>query len=284
MKEYIPPDPAWGEMVRKSDQESDEQRQRLENEPSDNLRAVMLDTNETEAARGNALGLLLMRTDPQTQQLLPPLFEDAKIGHLAIRYCHPDNQAGVKRLRSLLTSSNQRTRTMAAIALANAKDNSVKPVMLAWFSGQDQGDRNVAMQALTELDEPAALELFRQSWEAGDRKDSLEDRLCLAERMLNLGDNRGMKLLATVGREAKGAWSSFAGFTLLSHDPTLACEVLLHILDDGDEEAKQSVVSQVWNFERNPNAFNAEGLHEARQWIERQVGPACRAGPEPGAT
>jgi len=271
MNEYIPPDPAIAEKVRQSRLESNEQYRRLEHESPERLREVLLNTKETHIARGNALMFLLLHKDQETLLILPDLFEDPDLGHMAIKHCHSENPNAAAKLRSLLDSPDQNTRADAALRLAMAKDDAVWPYLLEWFHHGDQGHRNVATFGLTKLDAREALELFRQSWETGDRKDSMEDRLVLAERLLSLGDKRGASLLEAVGREAKGAWSNFAAFTLLNHDPVLACTLMLHIIDDGDAEAKGSLVSQVWNIEHNPNAFNAEGIHEARQWVERQL-------------
>ena len=46
---------------------------------------------------------------------------------------------------------------------------------------------------------------------------------------------------------------------------------MLGILDTGDLEAQQSLVSQIWNLTSLPHAFTADGVHEARAWIESQL-------------
>ena len=43
------------------------------------------------------------------------------------------------------------------------------------------------------------------------------------------------------------------------------------ILDVGDLQAKQSMVNQIWNYADLPHAFTADGIHEARVWIETQL-------------
>ena len=46
---------------------------------------------------------------------------------------------------------------------------------------------------------------------------------------------------------------------------------MMHILDDGDLEAKQAMVNQIWNFADLPHAFTADGIHEARVWVQSEM-------------
>jgi hypothetical protein len=46
---------------------------------------------------------------------------------------------------------------------------------------------------------------------------------------------------------------------------------MLHILKEGDLEAKQGMVNQISNFENLPHAFTAGGCDEARAWVESQL-------------
>ena len=48
-------------------------------------------------------------------------------------------------------------------------------------------------------------------------------------------------------------------------------KLMLHILNEGDLEAQQGMVNQIWNFEQLPQAFTANGCDEARAWVESQL-------------
>jgi hypothetical protein len=48
-------------------------------------------------------------------------------------------------------------------------------------------------------------------------------------------------------------------------------ELMLGIIDTGDLKAQQSLVNQIWNLTGLPHAFTADGIHEARVWIESQL-------------
>jgi hypothetical protein len=43
------------------------------------------------------------------------------------------------------------------------------------------------------------------------------------------------------------------------------------ILDHGTLESRRSMVNQVWNLTQLPHAFTADGIHEARCWVEQQL-------------
>ena len=57
------------------------------------------------------------------------------------------------------------------------------------------------------------------------------------------------------------------------HEPGKGLELLLYLLVQGDEEARRSVVNQVWNWSRPQIAhpFTPEGIAEARAWIEERL-------------
>ncbi len=91
MTVYIPPDPRVAQRVQGDEQESAAQSRRLEHASPAHLRQVLHDVNEPVLARSNALLLLLKRKDPELGSILPELFEDKDMSHLAIRVhaAHP---------------------------------------------------------------------------------------------------------------------------------------------------------------------------------------------------
>src|SRR5579862_4408850 len=152
MNEYIPPDPGVVEKMHRADQESRAQYQRLQHAPAEQLRQIVCDPAELLAARGNALGILLQRRDAGIAELLPDLFEDPELGHMAIRYCLVTTPTVVEMLRRLLDHPRDRIWSGAAAALARAKDESLRPRLLDWFHHGDQDHRNVAIEVLLSFD------------------------------------------------------------------------------------------------------------------------------------
>ena len=89
--------------------------------------------------------------------------------------------------------------------------------------------------------------------------------------LLSLGDTCGLGLLESVAQRARGEWSVFAATSIYHFQSRRGLEHMLSILNVGDLGAKQSMVSQIWNYAHLPHAFTADGIHEARLWIERQL-------------
>ncbi|HEV3256735.1 MAG TPA: hypothetical protein VG013_07650 [Gemmataceae bacterium] len=269
MSEYIPPDPAEAEQIYRAERESGEQYRRLEHAPAGQLIGLVRDPAGLAAARGNALLILLKRKDPMIPELLPELFEDPALGHLAIRYCPVSDPRVSLRLRGLLDHCRDRVWSQAALALARAKDETLRPRLLEWFHQGDLGHRNVAIEGLIHLDAGQATEIFRHRWGSGGLGE--EDRLVLAAALLRLGDTRGLGLLEASAGRAEGAWSVFAAASVAGHDGVRGLRLMLWILDHGNLEAKRSVVSHGWNMARLPHAFTADGVEETRLWLEQQL-------------
>jgi hypothetical protein len=278
MSTYIPPDPAVVEAVHRRNRDSREQYQRLKDAPVSLLRRILIDRAAPTEARGNALGILLQRKDAAVPELLPELFEDPELGHQAIRHC-PLTDAGfaafpgcqrdpkvVERVRGLLDHARDRIWSCAALALARAKDETLRPRLLNWFHKGDQGHRNVAIEALIELDAAEAAGVFRESWQSGGRDD--EDRLVLAGALLRLGDTRALDFLEAATQRAEGAWAVFAATSITEYDAVWGFRLMQWILDHGDSESLSSLVMHAWNMAHLPHAFTADGIHETRLWVE----------------
>jgi hypothetical protein len=269
MNRYVPPEPAVVEQIYEADRESREQFQILEPLDSAHLRQVMVDCAQSAAARGNALGILLQRRDPNVFELLPALFEDKELGRMAIRYCRLNDRNTVDQLRRLLDHPRDHIWSSAALALARARDDGSRPRLLDWFHNGDEGHRNVAIQALIDLDGAASAELFQKSWEEGGRDEA--DRLVLAGALLRLGETGALTFLEDAARHAKGAWAVFAATSVAQHDPGRGFRLMQWLLDHGDSEALEALVMHAWNMARLPHAFTADGVHETRLWIEQQL-------------
>ncbi|HJZ56065.1 MAG TPA: HEAT repeat domain-containing protein [Gemmataceae bacterium] len=229
------------------------------------------DPQEPEAARAQALLFLLTRRDPEMPGILLELFEDSnqRLWRLVVRSYRPDDPRVKEKLRRLLDDVDEQNWSEAAMALARLQDRTLLPQLEAWVRRADRPHRNAAVQCLKAFDSPRARSLLRDCWDRGLGNE--EDRLVLAEALLDLGDNSGSAILEATARAARGAWSVVAATTIYCQDSRRGLEFMLGILDTGDLEAQQSLVSQIWNLTRLPHAFTADGIHEARAWIESQL-------------
>jgi hypothetical protein len=81
--------------------------------------------------------------------------------------------------------------------------------------------------------------------------------------------------LREVARRARGVWSGVAATALFGfaayHRESLG--LMRWVLDQGDLEAQQWMVNQVYNFSGQSlhHAFTADGLDEARCWLDLQL-------------
>ncbi len=93
----------------------------------------------------------------------------------------------------------------------------------------------------------------------------------VAAGLLRLGDARGLPFLEEIARRGQGAWSVTAVAWICSHDSKSGLELMLRLLEHGDDEAKQAATTQVWNWARTANPYTEEGRKEARAWIKEQL-------------
>lgn len=268
---YVAPDPAVAELVYRNQQESEQQHRRLRDMSSDLLKVVARDSLEPEAARAQALLFLLVRRDPEMPGILLELFEDPdqRLWRSVIRAYRPDDPRIKERLRRFVDEAQGQSWAAAALALARLRDRALLPRLEDWLRAGDRPHRNVAIECLKALDAPEARAALRDHWDRGPGDD--EDRLVLAAALLSLGDPSGAALLDATARGAHGSWSVFAATSIYWHDSCRGLEFMRGILNTGDLEAQQSLVSQIWNLTSLPHAFTADGVHEARAWIESQL-------------
>jgi hypothetical protein len=267
--DYKAPHPSVAEWVYREESENRRQHARLQDKPREELIAVVRDRNETSSARGNALSFLLQHHDPALPDIALELLDDSDqdLRRYAIRYFADDPRIK-SRLYVFLDDDNDLNWPEAAIALARSGDDTLLPRFEHWLHAADRGHRNVAMQCLQYLGSLDAQRLLQDFWiSTGDE----EDRLSLAEVFLSLGDDRGLSLLESTAAKAEGTWSVFAATAIYGFRYPDGLQWMMHILDKGDLEAKQSMVNQIWNFARLPHAFTADGIHEARVWVQSEL-------------
>jgi len=279
MVDCFPPGSDPAEYVRRLEAETDAQRRRLEGLDAEDLKRVLRDQSEPTAARQIAMEQLFLRfrksADFGAMQVdwLADLMEDPDppIADLAIKHCPLREEHLRARVRALLDSPRDRTRADAAHALARVKDETILPRLLEWLEGPSEPMRNLAIGGLQILNTPEARSTLEAAYQQGGRDE--KDRTVLAMALLRLGDTRGLPLLEGVARRAKGPWSVNAAASIYDHEPLRGLELLLHLVDQGDDEAKRCVVVRVWIWSRPRIAhpFGPEGIGEARAWIEERM-------------
>jgi hypothetical protein len=281
-------------MVHRGRVEMDRAQERLKDAPIERIKRVLHGARESPEARHYALGVLLKRHQgPEMTEALLRLFDDPmpELWQSAITsYClngslrpHVPSDAWIdpdprvlERLREMLDERGGRAWSDAACALARVRDEAILPRALEWLDRGDEPHRNVAIECLVQIGHDDALRHLADAWEAGGRDEA--DRIVLAVALLRRGDRRGWPGLVEIARRADSAWYVVSATHIGFSDPALGLGLMLHILDHGSLEARRSMVSQIWNFAHLPHAFTADGIHEARLWVEERLrqpgGPA----------
>ncbi|WP_010582041.1 HEAT repeat domain-containing protein [Schlesneria paludicola] len=281
-QDYEALDPLFGDLVHRANFQSDEDARQLENALSAELKTVIRDTDATQSKRMNALMFLRIQKDPEFLDVVLDLFDDPD-QHLW-HVIHPS--------KSMLQDSRLRQKYMekldgpdlknsgeAAVALAIAGEVCLFPRFADWLDNGDEPHRNVAIEALRLLNAAESLAVLQQFWDEG--KGDEDTRLSVAGALFDSGDPRGRDFLETIALQAKGLASVAAATSVyvagrcreipVGPHRQDGLKLMLHILNDGDLEAKQGMVNQIWNFERLPHAFTADGRDEAVVWVGSQL-------------
>lgn len=279
MAECLPPGSDPAEYVRRLEAEIDAARRRLEPLGAEELKRILRGRSEPRATRQIAFEKLIHRflgSDEFHAMLVDWLADlmadpDPAIADMAINHCPLRDERHRAQVRELLDSPRDRIRATAAVALARAKDETILPKLLEWLDGPSEPMRNAAIEGLQTLNTPETRAALETAYQQGGRDEN--DRTVLAIALLRLGDTRGLSFLESVARRAQGPWSVTAATWIYDHEPLKGLDLLRHLLDQGDDEAKRYVVSQIWNWSRPRIAhpFAAEGINEARTWIEERL-------------
>jgi HEAT repeat protein len=279
MSECFPSDSEPAEYVRRLEEEMDAQRRRLEPLDAEELKRILRDPSGPTAARQIAMEQLTLRFrkavsfDATQIDCLADLVADPNpaIAEMAIKHCPLRDEHLRAQVRALLDSPRDRIRAAAAVALARAGDETILPKLLDWLEGPSEPMRNLAIEGLHALDTPESRSALEAAYREGGRDEN--DKTVLAIALLRLGDTRGLPFLEAVARRAQGPWSVTAAAWIYDHEPREGLQLLLHILERGDDEAKRCVVNQIWSRSRPRIAhpFTSEGLGESRAWIEAQL-------------
>lgn len=268
----------WAEQIHAMNSEAARERERLEEADDATLRTLLSDRAGSEATRGTALMLLLARNrhrrDGTLSDILLPLWDDPDkhLASMAIEQTPRSDPALAGRLHAILDDPEPLVWSTAATVLARRKDSAALPRLRAWFHEGDQDHRNVAYACLCSyglLGPDDARALLREAWDAGGRDD--DDRAMLAVGLLERGDRSGWPFLVELARRADRHAAVWAGEMIHSHDPALGLELMLHILDHGTTfQVRWGMVERIAKAAGLPHVWTADGLAEARCWVEQQ--------------
>jgi hypothetical protein len=243
------------------------------------LLATLNDRASDPWARRTALMLLIRRGDPRRDgtlsRVMPTLWDDPDeiLATMAIEHAPLDDPEVTDRLRALLDDPRSARWTTAASVLANRrKDATIIPRLIGWFRRGDREHRNVACSCLCfyGLVEPAERRgLLREAWDAGGRDD--DDRTMLAVGLLGLGDRIGWEFLVELARRADCYSATWAAEMIMEQEPGLGLDLMLHILERGASfEVRWGMVEKVAQAAGLPHLWTADGLAEARNWVEQE--------------
>jgi hypothetical protein len=203
-----------------------------------------------------------------------PLWDDPdeQVARMAIEHAPANDPEVTSRLHALLDDLRSTQWSTAATALTRRKDTTIIPRLLGWFREGDEGHRNVAWCCLYSyglLERDQCRALLREAWDAGGRDD--DDRVMLAIGLLGLGDRVGWGFLGDLARRADLYAAVSAAETVMEHDPALGLDLMLHILDHGTTfEVRWGMVERIASAAGLPHVWTADGLAEARCWVEQQ--------------
>jgi hypothetical protein len=254
------------------------ERVRLKQADDPTLCSILCDRSGPSASRLGALTLLLgkdhLRRDGTLARIMLPLMDDPdeEIAGFAIQYAPAEDPDVAARLIALLDDPRPARWSKAASVLARRKETTIIDRLLGWFRDGDRDHRNVAYSCLYfegNLEPERCRELLREAWDVGGRDD--DDRAMLAIGLLKMGDRIGGEFLEALARRADCYSATWAAEMIMEHDPGVGLDLMLHILDHGTVfEVRWGMVSRIATAAGLPHVWTADGLAEARYWVEQQ--------------
>ena len=128
--DYVAPHPKIGEFVARMNRECEQQEARLQSASNEELKRVLRDRSESNAARTNALFFLLKMKDPELPDLVLGLLDDPdpRLWQSVIIYRQFSQDPCINpRLHEMLTSYDEDEWPEAAVALSRAGDTRLLP-------------------------------------------------------------------------------------------------------------------------------------------------------------
>lgn len=273
MTDYVPPDPSEVECFQRMHEEMRQYQQQIEHLDDQELMELVSDRKQASILREVALHQLVHqrgRKESLTDRLRDLLDDpDPRVAAKALFHCPLTDERSLEKARRMSKSTNYSVRGQAVIALGKAGDQTLLPQLLEWFAGDEK--RELAIEGLVALATEEAKLQLKQGYEQGGCDD--RDRAMLAIALLRLKDERGVDFLKTVAKRARGDLSvAAANWLYCEYDADIGLQLMLHILDDGDGEAKCGMVQQI--PAHLPHQFTADGIHEARLWVQQKLSTA----------
>ena len=268
---YVGPEPESADYIARSNAECDQAYERLKQASVTQLKQVFRDRRESDTTRFTAFAELMRERDPELDDLALELFDDhdRQLWQSTITSYISKDPRILGKLKTILDHSDDDVWSSAAVALARAGDETLIPCLTGWLDSGDEDHRNVAIESLKMLRRPSATAVLRDAWDQGVPDE--ETRWVIAAALLDRGDSSGRPLLESMARLATGPSSVAAATSIYCNDAREGLKLMLQILQEGDLEAKQSMVNQIWSFAHLPHAFTADGLAEAQLWVQKQL-------------
>jgi HEAT repeat protein len=144
------------------------------------------------------------------------------------------------------------------------------PQLMCWLEHEVEEYRHIAVEAL---------KLFRSKEAKTALVDALDKDLgttttaLVAAALLKMGENRGEQYLRDLAHKAVGPLSASAATSIYAAKMNNeGLELMLYVLEHGDNEAKQAIVNQVcYNWLHSPRAFDEGGYKEAKAWLQSKL-------------
>lgn len=271
MNDYEAPPPEVAEYVYAMNAECETARQRLSNVSAGEAWKIATDITENVAARLEAILILCRERDPRLSDLVLALFDetDRRVWRAVIRSIHPDRPEIRARLHETVQQDDVESAAEALCVLAQMRDGSVIATCQDWFS-RSQEQRNVAVEALRILNSETAIQSLRDRWNATLETD--EDRHTLALALIEHGHPAAIAHADRLAAAACDDWAVAAATQFYFSGNPLGLQRMREILDAGTNRVKQSMIRQISGLSAGlPHEYTADGIHEARLWVEAQI-------------
>lgn len=270
--DYEPPAAEYAEFVDAINRDCAAQAARLRNATPDEAWLIANDPRESQSARMEALLILFRNRDARISELQLSLLDDPD-PHLWQSICHTyrlDHPGIRAALLRKMSDPDCEAAGNAAITLARGHELAVIPQLEEWLRSDIREFRCVALGALQTFRSSPADTILADLWKSdwGDR----EDRIALAMTLSENGNLEARQLLAGIAETAQGEWATACATSIYLVDRPAGLELMAGILDHGDLEARQPMVSQISTLAGGlPHAYTYDGLAESRLWVEQQL-------------
>ncbi|MEQ9410870.1 MAG: hypothetical protein RIK87_24370 [Fuerstiella sp.] len=275
MAEYQARSPEVAAFVHRKNAECEAQRKRLADASADDAWQIAMDTTESDAARLESILVLIRNHDDRLSDLVLSLFDepDLTVWRSVIRSFHPDCPGIRERLREFAKHHDDDAIAAEALCvLAQMNDASTVSICQDWLT-RGQSSRNAAVETLRLLGGDASMKILEQRWADAGLTD--EDRNTLALALTHFQHRDASNHVLDLARTGTCSWSVAAATTLYLCTPSTGLRCMMDILDTGTPDARRAMVHQISSLAGHlTHEYTADGIHEARLWVETQLAGA----------